>query len=188
MLSDLSFADLVLWVRDRDGGMGRAWRTAGRAPGPTVYYDDVVGTRDPAGTTGRPRPGLRAAPDLPGGATRSGTTTSRCGVRPSRWCGTGRVARRDVPQHQPRRRPDAESARADLPAVRGRPGPDGVRRRLPGRRGSDRAAPRCPPGGRRSRSGSTSRAGSGTRARTRCPPCTGSATSGTWCRDARPRS
>jgi two-component sensor histidine kinase len=53
MLSDLSFADLVLWVRehpDHEGGDG--WVAAAHcrpSTGPTVYYDDLVGTRSPTG-------------------------------------------------------------------------------------------------------------------------------------------
>jgi two-component sensor histidine kinase len=48
MLSDLSFADLVLWVRDQDDG----WVAVAHcrpSTGATVYYDDVVGTRMPPG-------------------------------------------------------------------------------------------------------------------------------------------
>ncbi len=43
LLADLSFADLVLWVPDRDGS--RWWAVAQMRPttGPTVYHDDLVG-------------------------------------------------------------------------------------------------------------------------------------------------
>ena len=47
LLSDLSFADLVLWVRTPDGG----WIAVAHcrpSTGPTVYYHDVVGSRMPA--------------------------------------------------------------------------------------------------------------------------------------------
>jgi two-component system, sensor histidine kinase PdtaS len=44
MLSDLSFADLVLWVSDRDRGGWTAVAHCRPSTGPTVYYDDLVGT------------------------------------------------------------------------------------------------------------------------------------------------
>ena len=49
IVADLSFADLVLWVRDReDDGF---WACAQMRPttGPTAYVDDIVGTHVPAG-------------------------------------------------------------------------------------------------------------------------------------------
>src|SRR4051794_26424788 len=49
MLSDLSFADLVLWVRDREGDGWVAVAHCRPSTGPTVYYDDLVGTRSPDG-------------------------------------------------------------------------------------------------------------------------------------------
>jgi two-component system, sensor histidine kinase PdtaS len=44
LLSDLSFADLVLWVPDRDGA--KFWSAAQMRPttGPTAYVEDLVGT------------------------------------------------------------------------------------------------------------------------------------------------
>ncbi len=44
LLADLSFADLVLWVPDRDGT--RFWAAAQMRPttGPTAYVEDLVGT------------------------------------------------------------------------------------------------------------------------------------------------
>ena len=48
MISDLSFADLVLWAPRTDGG----WVAVGHcrpSTGPTVYYDDLVGTLVDAG-------------------------------------------------------------------------------------------------------------------------------------------
>jgi two-component sensor histidine kinase len=44
LLADLSFADLVLWLPDRDGG--RFWAAAHVRPttGPTAYVEDLVGT------------------------------------------------------------------------------------------------------------------------------------------------
>jgi two-component sensor histidine kinase len=53
MLSDLSFADLVLWVPEhpeQPGGDG--WVAVAHcrpSTGPTVYYDDLVGTHSPSG-------------------------------------------------------------------------------------------------------------------------------------------
>jgi len=50
MLSDLSFADLVLWVRER--GRPDAWIAVAHcrpSTGATVHYDDLVGTRIPPG-------------------------------------------------------------------------------------------------------------------------------------------
>jgi two-component sensor histidine kinase len=49
MLSDLSFADLVLWVPDRESDGWVAVAHCRPSTGPTVYYDDVVGTRAPRG-------------------------------------------------------------------------------------------------------------------------------------------
>ena len=48
MLSDLSFADLILWVSP-DGGGWLAVAQCRPSTGATVYYDDVVGTRMPPG-------------------------------------------------------------------------------------------------------------------------------------------
>ncbi len=49
MLSDLSFADLILWVRDREGAGWVAVAHCRPSTGATVYYDDLVGTRMPFG-------------------------------------------------------------------------------------------------------------------------------------------
>jgi two-component sensor histidine kinase len=49
MLSDLSFADLVLWVRDQDADGWVAVAHCRPSTGPTVYHDDLVGTRSPSG-------------------------------------------------------------------------------------------------------------------------------------------
>ncbi len=45
MLSDLSFADLVLWLPDRDGDGWVAVAHCRPSTGATVYYDDLVGQR-----------------------------------------------------------------------------------------------------------------------------------------------
>jgi len=49
MLSDLSFADLVLWVRDRTADGWLAVAHCRPSTGATVYYDDLVGTQAPRG-------------------------------------------------------------------------------------------------------------------------------------------
>jgi len=49
MMSDLSFADLVLWVRDRSDDGWLAVAHCRPSTGATVYYDDLVGTRAPRG-------------------------------------------------------------------------------------------------------------------------------------------
>jgi len=47
MLSDLSFADLVLWVPDREGDGWVAVAHCRPSTGATVYYDDLVGQHSP---------------------------------------------------------------------------------------------------------------------------------------------
>lgn len=49
MLSDLSFADLILWVLDRSGNGWVAVAHCRPSTGATVHYDDVVGIRAPFG-------------------------------------------------------------------------------------------------------------------------------------------
>ena len=49
MISDLSIADLVLWVRERSGDGWVAVAHCRPSTGATVYYDDLVGTRAPRG-------------------------------------------------------------------------------------------------------------------------------------------
>ena len=48
LVSDLAFADLVLWIPDRDGGF-LAVAQARPSTGATVHYDDIVGTQAPDG-------------------------------------------------------------------------------------------------------------------------------------------
>jgi two-component sensor histidine kinase len=48
LISDLAFADLVLWMPDRDGGF-LAVAQARPSTGATVHYDDIVGTQAPDG-------------------------------------------------------------------------------------------------------------------------------------------
>ncbi|NLT56502.1 MAG: PAS domain-containing protein [Actinomycetales bacterium] len=49
LLSDLSFADLVLWVVDRETGGWVAVAHVRPSTGATVYYDDIVGLQVPRG-------------------------------------------------------------------------------------------------------------------------------------------
>ena len=145
IIADLSFADLVLWLRDRDGT--GFWAAAQMRPttGPTAYVDDVVGTFVPP--TGR-RPLLDAAcaqgrhgPRGRPGVARRGAGAGRGHPRRARRPGD----RRDRPPHQPARRPHAEPARALLPADRRRPDPDdrhAATSRRPGQRGDHADSPR----------------------------------------------
>ena len=80
-----------------------------------------------------------------------------------------RVDRGARPAHQPRRRPDAQPAGAELRGVRRRPRRDGRRGEFPGARRADRSAARGPARRATGWCGSTPRAGSPTRAPTRCP-------------------
>ena len=57
IIADLSFADLVLWLPDREGSGFWAGGQMRPTTGPTAYVDDVVGTFVPAGR----RPLLDAA-------------------------------------------------------------------------------------------------------------------------------
>ena len=88
IIADLSFADLVLWLPDREGSGFWAGGQMRPTTGPTAYVDDMVGTFVP---TGR-RPLLDAALRRRAGwcarATRSGATTCRCGSRRSRSAAT----------------------------------------------------------------------------------------------------
>ena len=49
MMSDLSFADLVLWVCNRSGAPWVAMAHCRPSTGATVYHHDIVGTEAPAG-------------------------------------------------------------------------------------------------------------------------------------------
>ena len=88
IIADLSFADLVLWLPDREGK--GFWAGAQMRPttGPTAYVDDVIGTFVP---TGRRRM-LDAAYEQGGWcatAIPSGATRCRSGWRRSRYGGRG---------------------------------------------------------------------------------------------------
>ena len=64
LVSDLCFADLVLWVRDRSGGWS-AVAHARPSTWATVYYDDVVGTVARPGLTQRLDAVAAGSPDAP---------------------------------------------------------------------------------------------------------------------------
>ncbi|GAA4807260.1 PAS domain-containing sensor histidine kinase [Nocardioides caeni] len=49
VIADLSFADLVMWLPDRDGGGFWAGGQMRPTTGPTAYVDDIVGTFLPVG-------------------------------------------------------------------------------------------------------------------------------------------
>lgn len=82
LLSDLSFADLVLWVPTLDGTRYVSVAQMRPNTGPTSYQDDMVGHLVPRG---RARcstpPSTRAGSSAR--ATRSGARRSRCGSSPS---------------------------------------------------------------------------------------------------------
>ena len=122
IIADLSFADLVLWLPDREGRGFWAGGQMRPTTGPTAYVDDIVGTFVP---TGR-RPHLDIAyaegrlvregdpewrDDVP---VRAETIPVRRGPRVIAVVGR---------QHQPARRPHPEPAGAVLPADRGRAHP-----------------------------------------------------------------
>ena len=140
IIADLSFADLVLWLPDREGAAsGRparcarrparrrtstTWSAPSSRPGGGRCSTRACGP-GPAGPRGRPRVARRragAGRDDPGAPRRPGD-------------------RRGRPQHQPARRPHAQPARAVLPADRRRPDPDDRRRPLPGARASAATTP-----------------------------------------------
>ena len=179
LIADLSFADLVLWVR---GGLD-GWRAVAHVrpnTGPMVFYDDIVGR------SSTPRPRLDARPGGPRPADRQQAASPRC-ARTSRSarmpcpsCRDGRVIA-VVTRHQnltgartPSRleltyRELADSlmrmvAAGDFPSVVG----------------ADRHAARRPAGRGRRHPPRRRRAWCGTPARTPSRPCTGWVTSATW--------
>ena len=69
ILADLSFADLVLWLPDREGKGYWAGGQMRPTTGPTALVDDVLGTFIPTGrrrSRGRRRPYRRAGEGLRG--------------------------------------------------------------------------------------------------------------------------
>ena len=148
LIADLSFADLVLWVR---GGLD-GWRAVAHVrpnTGPMVFYDDIVG-----------RSSTRARASMLDQAARAQRIVSKpeptmredisiredaVPVVPRR----ARHRRRHAPP-EPHRRPHPEPARADLPRARRLADADGRGRRVPVGVGADRHAARRPAGrGRR---------------------------------------
>ena len=133
IIADLSFADLVLWLPDREGTASGRARRCGRPPVRRRYVDDLVGTFVPAGR----RPLLDAAYDQ-GRVVREGDPEWRDDVPvrvetiPVRRGEPG--DRGDRAQHQPARRAHAQPAGAVLPPDRQRPDPDDQPRALPGTR------------------------------------------------------
>ncbi|QFU99136.1 Histidine kinase [Luteimicrobium xylanilyticum] len=82
VVSDLAFADLVLWVPTRDGSF-EAIAQARPSTGATVHYDDVVGTRPPEGQL----------PQL----TKALTTREIHRAREPRWLGAYAVREEAIP-------------------------------------------------------------------------------------------
>ena len=123
LLSDLSFADLVLWVPTLDGTRYVSVAQMRPNTGPTSHQDDMVGhlvpARPPPAAGRRARRGPDRARGRPGVA-RGGARTGRVHPRAPRGPG----ARRHRAQHQPAHRPHPEPAGADLPPERLRPRPD----------------------------------------------------------------
>ena len=124
LISDLSFADLVLWVpgRRRDGWLAVAHVRP--TTGPTVFFDDLVGT---ASARGR-RPLLDQAcaerAHRAASATRSGATTCRSARRRSRR--PRRPRRRGASTRHTNLRGVRTPSRLELTYLqtRRRPGPD----------------------------------------------------------------
>lgn len=66
LLSDLSFADLILWVPGEDDNVFWACAQIRPTTGPTSLEDDVVGRRSPTTpSTWSPRPTSRARSAMP---------------------------------------------------------------------------------------------------------------------------
>ena len=130
IIADLSFADLVLWLPDRDGS--GYWAVAQMRPttGPTAYVDDLVGAFVAKGR----RPLIDSAHEHQRVA-REGDPEWRDDIPvrveaiPVRRGGPDPGGHR--PQHQPARRAHAEPPGAGLPPDRHGPDPDDRRRALP---------------------------------------------------------
>ncbi len=82
IIADLSFADLVLWLPDREGHGFWAGGQMRPTTGPDrADVDDVVGTFVPAGRRRMLDEALRDRAGWCARGTRSGATTCRCGWR-----------------------------------------------------------------------------------------------------------
>ena len=84
IIADLSFADLVLWLPDREGSGFWAGGQMRPTTGPTALLDDVLGTFVPRRAPADAGRGAGRRAGWCARATRSGATTCRCGSRPSR--------------------------------------------------------------------------------------------------------
>jgi hypothetical protein len=144
LIADLSFADLVLWVR----GGAAGWRAVAHVrpnTGPMVFYDDIVGTTsstaraamlDEAARTHR----LVAKPVT---AMHDDVSIREDAVPVVH---AGRTIAVVTMALEPHRGAHPQSARADLSQPRGRPHADGGVRGVPLGVGPDRDAPWRAPG------------------------------------------
>ena len=123
IIADLSFADLVLWLPDREG---KGFWAAGQmrpTTGPTALRRRRAGHVRPGRAPPAARRGVRAGPAGARGRPRVARRRAGAGgVDPGTPRGPGDRGGRA--QHQPARRPHAQPARAVLPPDRGRPDPD----------------------------------------------------------------
>ncbi len=155
LVSDLCFADLVLWVRDRSGGWS-AVAHARPSTWATVYYDDVVGTVARPGLVRRLDAVVAGVPEPVAvrrrrRASRWTTGTSSGRPRPvpdpaPRCRRPDRGVRRGRQQHRPQLHPHARPAGAGVPGERLAPAGHARRGQLPLRVHAHRAPSRRPAG------------------------------------------
>ena len=187
LLSDLSFADLVLWVpAEPDGWLAVAHVRP--TTGAMVFFDDLVGPADRPGPPAAAGPGVRRRAHRPRRATRSSATTCRSARRPSRSCGTGRALAVLTRHTNLATMRTPEPAGADLRGHGRRAGPDDRLGGLPDRRRADRAAARRAAGGGRGDPARRRRDGELRQPQRGLGRSTGSATSATWSAARWPRS
>ena len=67
IIADLSFADLVLWLPDRDGSGYWAGGQMRPTTGPTAFFDDIVGSFIAGRKAATARRGDARGQDRPGG-------------------------------------------------------------------------------------------------------------------------
>ena len=152
LLSDLAFADLLLWVPVAAARTARPAATPAflcaaqcrPTTGPTAYQHDQVGVVLRGERVAAAAHRVRRGRGSSARSTPTGTVTCRSAARRSRSAATGRGDRGARPGRQPGQRAHPEPARAGLPAERRGPRRDGRRRHVPGRRtrGSRRAPAR----------------------------------------------